>query len=142
MGRLPFEPVQTEVADCERFQNRRQAGGLHLNFFIVEQLPVLGPDRYDDFCPWDHSVTLQDWIAERVLKLTCTADDMVPLAEAAGFGPKLHKWKEEERARLRAELDAAYFILYWMKREDIQYILGTFQALAKEDEAHGVSAPF
>jgi hypothetical protein len=69
-----------------------------------------------------------------VLKLTCTADDMRPLAEAAGFTPGVWKWKEDERAQLRAELDAAYFHLYQLSREDVEYILGTFQGIANEDK--------
>jgi len=59
---------------------------------------------------------------------------MRPLAQAAGFAPGVWKWKEDERALLRAELDAAYFHLYQLSREDVQYILGTFQGIVKEDE--------
>ena len=33
-----------------------------------------------------------------MLKSTCTADDMRPLAQAAGFAPGVWKWKEDERA--------------------------------------------
>lgn len=44
------------------------------------------------------------------------------------------KRKEDERAHLRAELDAAYFHLYQLSRPDVEYILGTFQGIAKEDE--------
>jgi hypothetical protein len=113
---------------------RQKIGGITLNFFIVEQIPTLPPDAYDERCPWAKSKKLEDWIAERVLKLTCTADDMRPLAEAAGFAPGVWKWKEEERAKLRAELDAAYFHLYHLAREDVEYILGTFQGIANEDE--------
>ena len=69
--------------------------------------------------------------------MTCTADDMRPLAEAAGFTPGVWKWKDEERALLRAELDAAYFHLYQLSREDVEYILGTFQGIAREDERAG-----
>ena len=116
------------------FIARQKVGGLHLNFFIVEQLPTLPPDTYDERCPWAKSKKLEDWIAERVLKLTCTADDMRPLAEAAGFAPGVWKWKEEDRAKLRAELDAAYFHLYHLSHEDVEYILGTFQGIANEDE--------
>ncbi|HSV16122.1 MAG TPA: DNA methyltransferase [Tepidisphaeraceae bacterium] len=119
------------------FIARQKVGGLHLNFFIVEQLPTLPPDAYDERCPWAKSRKLEDWIAERVLKLTCTADDMRPLAVAAGFAEGVHKWKEPERAQLRAELDAAYFILYGIDRGDVEYILSTFQGVVKEDEAHG-----
>ena len=47
------------------------------------------------------------WISDRVLKLTCTAEDMLPLAEAAEFKGGVHNWNEDERAELMAELDAA-----------------------------------
>ena len=119
------------------FVARQKVGGLHLNFFIVEQLPTLAPDRYDDKCPWEPKTTLEDWIADRVLKLTCTSDDMLPFAKAADFTPAPHRWREDERARLRAELDAAYFALYRISREEIDYILTTFQGVADEDEANG-----
>jgi hypothetical protein len=58
---------------------------------------------------------------------------MKPLAEAAGFDPPVHKWKPEERAQLMAELDAAFFILYGIDRDDIEYILSTFQGLRNEE---------
>jgi hypothetical protein len=116
------------------FIARQKVGGLHLNFFIVEQLPTFPPDAYDEKCPWDKSQTLEDWVADRVLKLTCTADDMRPLAKAAAFAPGVWKWKESERAQLRAELDAAYFHLYQLGREDVEYVLGTFQGIVNEDE--------
>lgn len=123
------------------FVARQKVGGVHLNFFIVEQLPTLPPDRYDEKCPWDKKTTLERWISERVLKLTCTADDMRPLAEAAGFKEGVHKWNEAERAKLRAELDAAYFLLYGLDREEVDYVLDQFQGVVKEDEAHGRPGP-
>lgn len=33
------------------FVVRQKVGGIHLNFFIVNQLPVFSPDRYDERCP-------------------------------------------------------------------------------------------
>lgn len=116
------------------FAARQKVGGLHLNFFIVEQLPLFPPDRYADKCAWNKRLTLERWISDRVLKLTCTADDMVPLAEAAGFDERVHKWKPDERAQLRAELDAAYFHLYGVAREDVEYVLSTFQGLRETSE--------
>jgi hypothetical protein len=119
------------------FVARQKVGGLHLNFFIVEQLPTLPPDRYDEKCPWDKKVSLEKWVSDRVLKLTCTADDMRPLAEAAGFKKGVHKWNEVERRQLRAELDAAYFVLYGLDREEVNYVLDQFQGVVKEDDADG-----
>jgi len=112
------------------FLVRQKAGGANLNFFIVEQIPTLPPDTYADKCPWSKRETLEHWISERVLKLSCTANDMIPLAEACGFkgstGRGVHIWKESERRELRTELDAAYFHLYGVEREDAAYMLSTF----------------
>jgi len=117
------------------FVARQKVGGVHLNFFIVEQLPVLAPDAYAERCPWQERQTLERWISDRVLKLTCTANDMLPLAEAAGFTEGVHKWKPDERARLKAELDAAYFMLYGIDRDDVEYILSTFTGTQRRDAA-------
>lgn len=81
---------------------------------------------------------MESWISERVLKLSCTAEDMLPLADACEFtggsfkkeyGGRLNKWDEAERAELMAELDAAYFHLYGISRDDAEYILSTFKGI-------------
>ncbi len=116
---------------------RQKISNVHLNFFILEQIPTLSPDRYDEPCPWKRNQTLETWISERVLKMTCTAEDMLPLAEACGFTSgsfkeydgKLNKWNERERAQLMAELDAAYFLFYGLDRGDSAYILSTFKGI-------------
>lgn len=109
---------------------RQKVGGANLNFFIIEQIPTLPPETYSDQCKWSKKETLEHWISERVLKLSCTAEDMLPLAKACDFkgsrGDGVHIWKEQERATLRAELDAAYFVLYGIERADVEYILSTF----------------
>jgi len=113
---------------------RQKIGGVTLNFFIVNQLPIFPPDRYRERCPWNPRQTLEKWVSDRVLKLTCTAEDMRPLAEAAGLEPSLHPWRPAERLELKAELDAAFFLLYQLARDDVQYVLGTFQRLRAGDE--------
>ena len=119
---------------------RQKIGGVTLNFFIVQQLPTFPPDAYGEKCPWDKTQTLEAWISDRVLKLTCTANDMIPLAKAAGFSEKVHKWKEPERADLRAELDAAYLHLYGISRDDAVYILSTFQGAGSPEDANSTAA--
>ncbi len=124
------------------YVTRQKIGGITLNFFIVEQLPTLPPDVYADKCSWSKRKTLEHWISERVLKLSCTAEDMIPLAQACGFkgsrGDGVHVWKDAERAVLRAELDAACFHLHGVEREDAEYMLSTFTntGLIPEDERH------
>jgi hypothetical protein len=105
---------------------RQKVGGIHLNYFIVNQLPLFGPERYEERCPWNKRQKLEKWISDRVLRLSCTADDMRPLGTAAGFDPPVHRWNPAERVELLAELDAAFFLLYGLGREDVEYVLGTF----------------
>ncbi|MBN2211597.1 MAG: N-6 DNA methylase [Sedimentisphaerales bacterium] len=116
------------------FIARQKVGGVHLNFFIVEQLPTFPPDFYRQKCPWMPRQRLETWISQRVLKLTCTADDMRPLAQAAGFKKGVHPWDPTERLDLMAQLDAAYFLLYGISRDDAAYILSTFSGAARDGE--------
>ena len=53
------------------FVVRQKISNVHLDFFIVQQAPTLPPDAYDKPCPWDRRTTLESWISQRVLKLTC-----------------------------------------------------------------------
>ena len=113
---------------------RQKIGGVNLSYFIINQIPTFHPDFYKQRCPWDKKQTLEKWISDRVLKLACTSNDMIPLAEAAGFKPTVHKWDPAERLDLMAELDAAFFLLYGVERNDVEYILSTFAGVRKEQQ--------
>jgi hypothetical protein len=69
-----------------------------------------------------------------LLKLTCTANDMALLAEAAGFDPPVQKWQPAERAELTAELDAAFFHLYGLTRTETEYVLSTFSGMKSDQQ--------
>jgi hypothetical protein len=45
------------------------------------------------------------------------------------YGGRRSKWDEAERAELMAELDAAFFHLYGIARDDVEYILSTFKGI-------------
>ncbi len=122
---------------------RQKIGNVNLNFFLVEQFPMFPPGFYADRCPWDSRQTLEKWISDRVLKLTCTSNDMKPLAEAAKFDPPVHRWNPAERLDLQAQLDAAFFLLYGIQRDDVEYILSTFTGAQKQSESmFGPSSAF
>ena len=114
------------------FAARQKVGGQHLNFFIVEQLPVLPPERYTETF---HCVLLADFIKERVLKLCYTAWDMSGFAEDMGYDGPPFPWDEEERLHLRCQLDALYFHLYGLTRDEAGEILDTFPIVRRQDEA-------
>ena len=55
-----------------------------------------------------------------------------------GFPRPPFKWDEERRFRLRCELDAAFFHLYGIARDDVDYIMDTFPIVRRRDEErHG-----
>ena len=114
---------------------RQKIGNVNLNYFLIEQFPMLSPDFFLLRCPWDKRQNLEKWVSERVLKLTCTSNDMIPLAKVAKFKKLVYKWNPAERLDLQAQLDAAFFILYGIKQDDVEYILSTFSGVRKESES-------
>lgn len=67
------------------------------------------------------------FLTPRVLKLAYTAHDMTPLARDLRDSGAPFIWDEERRAQIRAELDAFFFRLYGIKRDDVDYIMETFR---------------
>ncbi|MFG3420575.1 Eco57I restriction-modification methylase domain-containing protein [Micromonospora sp. NPDC048063] len=118
---------------------RQKASGTHLTYTYMKQFPVLPPRRYDEPVPWDRGGgTLNDWIKSRVLELAYTAHDLEPYAVDLGYDGPPFRWNPPRRELLRAELDAAYFHLYGIDRDDVDYIMDTFKVVRQKDEAaHG-----
>lgn len=112
---------------------RQKLGGTHMTFFILKQLPVLPPGTYAETCKWDKGL-LGDWIWPRVLELTYTAWDLELFAKDCGYNGPPFRWNEERRFLLRCELDAAYFHLYGIERDDMDYIMETFPIVKRKDE--------
>ncbi len=117
------------------YASRQKIGGTTLNFFIFEQLPVLPPDTFEAPCPWEPAQTLSDWIAERVLELVYTSHDMTPFARDLGHSGPPFPWDPTRRTDLRAELDACFFHLYNLTRDEVDYIMDTFPIVRRKDEA-------
>jgi Eco57I restriction-modification methylase len=108
---------------------RQKNSGAHLKYFTVKQLPVLPPSAYRNW---------STWIRPRVLELTYTAWDMAPFARDLGDNGPPFRWDEDRRFLMRAELDAAFFHLYGIDRDDVDYIMETFPIVKRKDiAAHG-----
>jgi hypothetical protein len=117
---------------------RRKVGGTDVSDFIVHQLAVLPPTSFQHPPPWDGSCTFSAWSFMRVLELTYTAWDLAPFAHDVGYDGPPFRWDPERRFLLRCELDAAFFHLYGLNRDDTDYVMDTFPIVRKNDEkAHG-----
>ena len=117
---------------CLDFVARQKIHGTSLNWFIVEQLPIISPTDYDRSFG---VTTARDLVRDHVLRLTYTAHDMAPFARDLGYDGVALLWDGEERRHLRARLDALYFHLYGLSRDDAEYVLDTFPIVRREDEA-------
>lgn len=109
---------------------RQKVGGTNFNFFHMAQLPVLGPDYF--ITPWTDDAT---WFRSRCVELIYTSQSMARAAGALGDSGQPFHWDDERRSRIRAELDAAFFHLYGVPRDDVDYIMDTFSIVRRKDEA-------
>jgi hypothetical protein len=116
------------------YVTRQKFAGTSLKYFLVKQLPALPPNEYRKFLPWLTCDTTADWIRARVLELSYTANDLAPFAADLGDDGAPFNWNEERRFVMRAELDAAFFHLYGIERDDVDYIMETFAIVKRKDE--------
>lgn len=101
---------------------RTSVGGVNLSFFIVKQLPVLPPERYAErIVPG--VLTAAEAIVTRVLELSYTSRDLVGFARGLGYYGPPFTWEEEDRHRLKCELDAIFARMYGLERAQLEWIL-------------------
>jgi hypothetical protein len=129
---------------------RSKVHSTSLNWFIVEQLPVVPPDVFETtyFGP----LSAGDIVRQAALELTYSAHDMAAFARDLGHvGPDgavlpPFAWDPVRRLRLRARLDAVFFHLYGVfdpadrsrSRDDVAYVYSTFPIVERQETAaHG-----
>jgi hypothetical protein len=98
-----------------------------MTYFVFKQSPVLPAA--------DYSAEFAFAIRSYVLELTYTSTHLSPLARALGYHGPPFRWDEARRFTLLCELDAIYFRLYQIPREDVGYMLDSFPIVRRKDEA-------
>ena len=137
------------------FVLRQKLQGQTINLFILEQLPIISPNRFDEPLPVafvnamrdarlmnGHHLrpTMADFVIPQVLALSYTAHDMAPFArdlgyvDAAGNVLPPFEWNEVERRARMAGLDAVFFYLYGLDVNDATYLMETFPIVREHDE--------
>jgi hypothetical protein len=113
---------------------RQKACGGNLNYYVLKQLPFPAPELMSRSTPWDNQSTLADWFHPRVLELTYTAWDLQDYARSCLYEGAPFRWDEGRRFLIRCEVDAAYFQLFEVTRNDVDYIMDTFPIVKRRDE--------
>jgi hypothetical protein len=136
------------------FVARQKVQSTSMNWYILEQLPVIAPTRFNEPLPATFAQamraanlmnghhphpTVADFVIPQVLALSYTAHDMAPFArdlgyvDAAGQVLPPFVWNDEERRARLAALDALFFYLYGLNADDAAYILDTFPIVREQD---------
>ena len=117
---------------------RQKVQGSNVNWYIVEQLPVIDPER---FGAQIGGVSIADFIREQVLHLSYTAHDLAPFARDLGYvnadgsvKPPF-VWNDEDRRSRLAALDGLFMHLYGLNMDDAAYVLDTFPIVREQDIA-------
>ncbi|MBW2149370.1 MAG: N-6 DNA methylase [Deltaproteobacteria bacterium] len=116
---------------------RQKIGGASLSYFIVKQVPIPNVSYVSE--------DLRHLIVKGIIELTYTAHDIGIFAELVWNElnencsikiplPEPFLWSEERRFLIRCELDAIYFHLYGVERDDVDYIMETFPIVKRKDE--------
>lgn len=92
---------------------RQKVGGTHMTYGYLMQLATGIPGTPP---PWPGSTS--EWFMSRATYLQSPGS-----------------WVFDDRAKVRAELDAAYFHLFAIPRDDVGYIMDTFPIVKRKDEA-------
>ena len=117
------------------FVVRRKVQSTNMNLYIVQQLPVINRAAYDRQIG---DTTAADLVRDHALRLCYTAWDLEPFALSQGYEGEPYGWDVEERRHLRARLDALYFLLYGLDRDDAAYVMDSFPITRRNDEReHG-----
>ena len=113
---------------------RQKTAGNHITDYIVRQLPAQPPSTYLNDCKWIGGVLPVQWIYSRVLELSYSSWDLEPFAKECGYDGPPFKWDKKRRFLIRCELDAIYFHLYGIDRDDVDYIMETFPIVKRKDD--------
>lgn len=108
---------------------RQKVGGTHMMYFLMEQLPVLAPQVFEEPLPWGKEEAVGSWVAARSAALSATSP---ALATSLGYATA-PSWDDRLREVWRTELDAAMFHLYGYSRDEVAYVMDTFPIVAEND---------
>ncbi len=98
---------------------RMKVGGTNLSYFYFKQFPVIPPDKY--------TKEETKFVVSYTQKLVATSNKM-----AEALGCDVHIYDPDERALLKARLDAFYAAKYSLDRNDLEFILDPKEVMGND----------
>lgn len=114
---------------------RQFLGGTSFAYYILKQLPMPTPEQVKDFqiIVDGKGEPLKDFLIRYGLRLIWTSHSLDSLGYAIAPDEGPFVWEDDERRKMRAELDAAIAKVYGLTEEEYSYILDTFTILRDRD---------
>jgi hypothetical protein len=107
------------------FAARQKVGGVNLNFFIVNQFPVIAPSSY--------TAMDKEYILERLVSIVYTSNSLREWAEQLSLPIKDPvPFSQARRAIALSELDAYYAHLYGLSRDELRYVLDPAEVMGPD----------
>lgn len=101
---------------------------------VIGETVVIDGQAFGQPAAWGPHCLLEAWVIPRVVELSYCAWDVADFASDLGWDGPPFRWDVERRALIRAELDAAFFHLYGLNRDETEYVLDTFPIVRRNDE--------
>lgn len=112
---------------------RQRMQGLHLTWHILSQVPVPLRSVIEGTEPWASTESVAAWAARRVAELSCTSARLAPLAGALLGREQSFAYDDERRYLLRAELDAAVFLLAGFEADAAVFVMDSLDKVAARE---------
>jgi hypothetical protein len=117
------------------YLSRQKISGMSMKQFTLKQLACPTPDSFLTQVSWHSTgLTLAEWIKPYVLELSYTSWRLRPYAEEMGDSGTPFRWVSERRRMLRADLDAAFLVIYRVDRHGAEHILDSFNVVRHNEE--------
>jgi methylase of polypeptide subunit release factors len=114
---------------------RQKLFGANLQKGIIYEIAAPSPSAFQRrIKDSKHDECLADRIKSIALELVYVTDSLAPFAMECGYQGPPFKWDPENRDRLCMELDAIFFHVYGLSRDEAGQVLDTFPILRRRDE--------
>ncbi|PIE53431.1 hypothetical protein CSA37_01485 [Candidatus Fermentibacteria bacterium] len=114
---------------------RQKITGIHLTYNILKQIPIVAKEIYYQSLIYNnYKYCCMDLILERVLRLVYNTYELKSFAEDCGYYGSPFQYDEKQRIDDMAFLDAAFFQLHDISREEVVFIMAKFPARRRKEQ--------
>ncbi|ADG76177.1 putative type II DNA modification enzyme [Cellulomonas flavigena DSM 20109] len=133
---LPLQAIWS--SHCFDYIARQKLSGTGMKYFLTKQLAAPLPEDFDQTLRGVADQPLLKWITPRVVALCHTSSHLAAYANDFSESVFPFRWVPGRREQLRAELDAAMFLLYGLDRGEVEHVMDSFFVVRKyEERDHG-----